>query len=199
MEGVAERFQKGRGGIGQSRPASGASACWSLIRKYAISTPSVLILDASALITLAGADGLDLLAFSPRKACTVREVHREAVELGGEKGRPDAGPIGRVFDSGVLAIRAPIQREKIPGISQTDSLLIHLAKEISGAALLTNDRNLFRKAEQRGLEAMLSAQFVQRLYEAATITLTRRDTLLQAFVDHGRYSPEFMQAFLLGR
>lgn len=168
-----------------------------LTQKYANSTLGVwLVVDASSLITLAGADALGLLSLSPLKACTVAEVYRETVEVGLARGYRDAPAISRAFEQGLLTIRDPRRAEKLTGISRTDSLLLHLAEE-TGAEILVNDQALLRKAEERGLPARVTAEFVQRLYKAKKISGARRDALLKDFVANGRYSEDFLLAFLL--
>jgi hypothetical protein len=87
----------------------------------------------------------------------------------------------------------------LAGISLTDSLVLRLGEEVRAAAVLINDQALLRKAEERGLPAQVTAQFVHSLYVARKISRARRDKLLNDFVAHGRYSEQFLQAFLLGR
>jgi len=158
-----------------------------------------MVLDSSALITLAGADALALLALSPHKAVTVSEVYRETVEIGSVKAYPDAAAIGRLFEQGVVRVRDPRRKEKLTGISPTDSLVLRLAEEVAAAVLLVNDQALLRKAEQRGLAAQFTAEFVQELYDAGRLSRRRRARLFQEFVANGRYSEEFMGTFLLRR
>ena len=157
-----------------------------------------LVLDSSALITLAGADALGLLRLSPHKACTVGEVYREAVEWGREKGRPDALLIGRLFERGIVTIQDPRRRERLPGISQTDSLVIHLAEEARAALCLMNDQELRDRAVRRGLPARYTAEFVNELYVTGNISQTRRDALLQAFLANRRYTEHFLQSLFSG-
>ena len=156
-------------------------------------------MDSSALVTLASAEALGLLALSPHKALTVPEVYRETVEIGIAQGYPDAVAIGRLFEQGVVTIQDSRRKEKLAGISRTDSLVLLLAQEVSAAAVLVNDQALLRKAEQRGLAAQFSAEFVQELYQTGRISRRRRDRLFQDFVANGRYSEEFMEALFLRR
>lgn len=158
-----------------------------------------VVLDSSALITLAGAEALGLLTLSPHKAVTVSEVYRETVEMGSVKAYPDAAAIGRLFEQGVVRVQEPRRKEKLTGISPTDSLVLLLAEEISAAALLVNDQTLLRKAEQRGLAAQFTAEFVQELCHAGRISRHRRDRLFQEFVANERYSGELIEAFFLRR
>ena len=159
----------------------------------------LLVLDSSALITLAGAGALRLLTLSPHKACTVTEVYRETVEAGWGKARAEAVEIARCFDRKMVTIQDPLGSEKLAGISRTDSQVLLLAEETGAADLLTNDRTLLAKAEQRGLPACVTAEFVMELHENGKISRKRRDRLLGDFLDRGRYSEEFLRALLLGR
>mgnify|MGYP001569590475 CR=1 FL=1 len=158
-----------------------------------------MILDSSALITLAGAEALGLLGLSRHRAITVSEVYRETVEIGSLKAYPDAAAIGMLFEQGVVTIRDPRRKGKIIGISRTDSLVLRLTEEVPAAVLLVNDQALLRKAQQRGLSAQYTAEFVQELYRAGRITERRRDSLFRDFVANGRYSEGFMEALLLRR
>jgi hypothetical protein len=153
-----------------------------------------LVLDSSALITLAGADGLPLLALAPHKAITVSEVYRETVEIGSVRAYPDAAAIGGLFEQGIVSVQDPRRKEKMTGISPTDSLVLLLAEEVSAAVLLVNDQALLRRAEQRGLAAQFTAEFVQELHRAGRISRRRRDRLFRDFVANRRYSEDFMEA-----
>jgi len=157
-----------------------------------------LVADASALVTLAGADALGLLRLSPHQVCTVPEVREETVEAGLARGFSDAHAIARFFAAGRLEVIAPRRREKMDGISFADSLLLSLAEQISADDLLVNDRRVLRKAEQRGLPARLTAEFVQDLYQQRRISRARRDRLFGSFVDRQRYTDDFIRALLLG-
>jgi predicted nucleic acid-binding protein len=158
-----------------------------------------MIVDSSALITLAGADALPLLTLSPHKAVTVSEVYRETVETGSAMAYPDAAAIGSLFQQGIVTVQDPRRKQKLAGISRTDSLVLLLAEEVAAAVLLVNDQALLRKAEQRGLVAQFTAELVQELYRAGRVSRRRRDDLFRDFVANRRYSEEFMQAFSAGR
>ena len=158
-----------------------------------------LVLDSSSLITLGRGAALDLLAPSPHQALTVAEVYRETVEVGLAKGRPDSAECNSAFERGLITLQEPRRAEKLAGISLADSLVLHLAEEVRAGQLLTNDKTLFRKAEERGLPVADTAAFVQDLHVSGRIPRERRDSLLKDFVARGRYTAEFMQAFLLGR
>ena len=158
-----------------------------------------MVVDSSVLITLAGADALSLFALSPHRAITVSEVHRETVEIGLAQAYPDATAIGKLFEQGILTVQDPRRKEKLTGISPTDSLVLLLAEEVSAAVLLVNDQALLRKAEQRRVAAQFTAEFVQELYQAGQISRRRRDSLFRNFVTNGRYSEEFMETFFLRR
>jgi len=157
-----------------------------------------LVADASALVTLAAADALELLRLSPHGACTVPEVYQETVEAGVARGFPDAHAIARLFESRSLTTISPRRRVKVEGISLTDSLVLSLAEQLRADDLLVNDRKVLRKAEQRGLPARLTLEFVQDLYEQGKITRPNRDRLFQSFIDRNRYTEDFIRAFLLG-
>lgn len=157
------------------------------------------VVDTSALITLAGADALGLLRLPPHQPCAPPEVFQEAAEAGLAQAFPDALKIRELFDRGHASIRAPRRRQKIEGVSVTDSLVILLAEELGAADLLANDRGVLRKAEQRGLPASLSVEFVQDLFEQGNISRKRRDALFACFLARGRHTEEFVRVFLLGR
>jgi len=154
-----------------------------------------LVLDSSALITLAAGGALSLLRQWPGDVCTVTEVFQETVEVGGARAFPDASAIARCFQGKTVSVRDPRRRDKLSGLSETDSLIVRLAVELSGR-LLANDQTLRRKAEQRGVSAAFTVEFVQDLYEKAKLSRRRRDQLFTDFVAGGRYSREFMDAFL---
>ncbi len=156
------------------------------------------MIDSSALITLAVADGLDLLARSSHPVRTVSEVYRETVEEGSAKGRPDAAEIGRAFEKGIVTVENPRRRERLAGLSRTDSLVLHLAQEIRARECLINDQDLLVKMKRRGLAARYTLEFVEALYRAARISLARRDHLLREFLAYGRYTESFAQSLLLG-
>lgn len=158
-----------------------------------------LVLDSSALITLAGANALPLLRLSPHRALTVSGVYSETVEAGLARAHPDAVAIREAFEIQIVAIQNPRSTETLAGISRTDSQVLLLAEEVAAAALLVNDKPLWRKAEQRGLPARFTAEFVEDLYQAGKISRKRRDGLLDGFVSRLRYSEEFIRALLLAR
>jgi rRNA-processing protein FCF1 len=159
----------------------------------------IIVVDSSALITLACAGALDLLALSEHTVRTVKEVYRETVEAGLVRGLPDAKAIQRVFDGGLVTIGEPRRTQRLAGISHTDSLVLRLAQEVSARYVLTNDQPLFRKAQRLSLPACFTAQFVCLPHVAGATTAARRDRLLDAFVAAGRYSEEFMRVFREGR
>ena len=107
--------------------------------------------------------------------------------------------IASVFEQGMVTIQDTRRREKLAGISLTDSSVLRLAQEVSAAALLANDQVLLRRAEQVGLAAQFSAEFVLELCHAGRISRRRLDGLLRDFVANGRYSEEFMEALILRR
>lgn len=182
------------GGAGLRVGAAGAKVCY-----WYTGCVGHIVLDSSALVTLAGADALALLALSAHTSLTVSDVYRETVEQGLAKGYPDAVAIAGLFEQGIVTIQDPRRKEKLAGISRTDSLVLLLAQEVSAAALLVNDQVLLRKAEQRGLAAQFSAEFVQELYQSGRISRRRRDRVLRDFVANERYTEEFVEALLLGR
>jgi len=156
------------------------------------------VLDSSSLITLARADALDLLVLAPHAAITVSAVYRETVETAALKAHAEAREIARCFDEKQIVIRDPRRRTPVPGVSRVDSTVIRLAEELGAADLLTNDRALLRKAEQRGLRASFTAEFVLRLCAADRIARQRQDELFRAFIAHRRYSAQFLEALTLG-
>lgn len=158
-----------------------------------------IVVDSSALITLAGADALSLLTLSPHKAVTVSEVYRETVEIGSAMAYPDAAAIGSLFEQGMVTVQDPRRKQKLAGISRTDSLVLLLAEEVAATVLLVNDQALLRKAEQRGLAAQFTAEWVQELHQAGRVSRRQRDGLFQDFVAHGRYSEGFIEAISAGR
>ena len=92
--------------------------------------------------------------------------------------------IASVFEQGMVTIQDTRRREKLAGISLTDS---------------SNHQVLLRRAEQVGLAAQFSAEFVLELCHAGRISRRRLDGLLRDFVANGRYSEEFMEALILRR
>jgi hypothetical protein len=121
------------------------------------------------------------------------------VEVGLAKAYPDAVAIAGLFEHGTVTIQDPRRSQKLAGISRTDSLVLLLAQEVAATALLVNDQALLRKAEQRGLPAQFSAEFVQELYRMGRISRRRRDRLLRDFVANERYTEEFVEALLRRR
>jgi predicted nucleic acid-binding protein len=156
-----------------------------------------MAVDSSSLITLAGADAISLLTMSRIRAFTVKEVFRETVEIGLMTARPDAVVIAEAFESGAISVLEPRNKEKLPGISMTDSLVLLLAEDLAGRKLLVNDHALLRKAEARGIAARFTAEFVLDLQRSGEMTRTRRDRLFELFVANGRYTSEFIEALLL--
>jgi len=155
----------------------------------------VLVLDSSALITLAGADALGLLSLSRLSPYTVTEVYRETVESA--LGRPGTDAIDRCFKERLISIQDPRREQKLTGISQTDSLVLLLAAEVVADDFLSNDRTLVRKAGQQGLAAHFTAEFVHHLWEADRISRERRDGLIENFVVRRRYSRRFVDLLFL--
>ncbi len=156
-----------------------------------------LVVDSSALITLAGADGLSLFGYWQGAIWTIPEVYSETVEAGSAKGCPDAAVIQRCFVENVIRIREPRRRDKLPGLSSADSRVIFLAQEIGAAYLLVNDHALLRRAEQHSIPTRFTAEFVKELHEKHAITRRRMDRLFEAFLLRQRYSEEFLNALLM--
>ena len=151
----------------------------------------ILVVDASTLITLARADEIRLLEYSPHQILTVPEVYRETVD----DGRPPTSQrIEDMFHRGAVATRGIQEHRKISGISETDSRLVHLAEELEAAELLSDDQKLLRRAQHRGLHAHITAVFVQQLYRAGTISEQRRDRLFASFLENQRYVPAVLEA-----
>ncbi len=157
---------------------------------------AVWVIDSSALITLAVADGLALLTLSSNQIRTVPEVYRETVEGGLAQGRPDAAEIGRAFEKGIVTVQNPRRREKLPGLSQTDSLVVHLAQEMRAQECLINDQDLLVKMRRRGLVARYTLEFVEALHTTGRISRAKRDRLLREFLAQGRYTEPFLQSLL---
>lgn len=80
-----------------------------------------------------------------------------------------------------------------------DWLVLQLAQETPGAEILANDHPLLRKAEQRGLPAFYTAEFVWELGRMGRLRPVRREPRLRDFVTDGRYTEDFMNAFLMQR
>jgi predicted nucleic acid-binding protein len=156
-----------------------------------------LVVDSSALITLAGADALPLLTLWPGKVLTIPEVYYETVEIGLMKGYPDAAAIERCFSDRAVSTREPACRERLTGIGLVDSLVIRLAEELGAANLLVNDHALLRRAEEHGIEARFTAEFVCELRDERRISIDRMVRLFQAFLERRRYSEEFLNALLM--
>ncbi len=156
-----------------------------------------LVLDSSALVTLAQADALPLLRLSAHEAVTVPEVYRETVEAGLARGHPDALAIREAFERGLIRVRGAGPSGATAEGRHADPLVLALAERMGAAALLVNDRSLFRRAFTLGLPAQLTIEFVQDLLRGGKITRPFRDSLLQKFIARGRYTSEFIEAFHL--
>lgn len=155
-----------------------------------------LVLDSSALVTLAVAEALPLIRLSPHRAITVKEVYRETVEAGLAHGYPDALAIAEAFDQGIVAVQDPVSGAGAAG-RRADALVLLLAEQVQAAGLLINDKSLFRKAVARGLPAQLTAEFVYDLFQGGKLTRQRRDSLFEEFAGRGRYTRQLLEAFLL--
>ena len=151
----------------------------------------ILVVDASTLITLAKADEIRLLAYSPHKILTVPEVYRETVDDGRP---PTMERIEDLFHRGAVTTRSILEHRKISGISETDSRLVHLARELEAAELLSDDQKLLRRALQCGLNAHITAVFVQRLYRTGKLSEQNRDQLFASFLENQRYVPAVLEA-----
>jgi hypothetical protein len=159
----------------------------------------VLVVDSSSLVTLARCGAVGLLELWPNPVVTVQEVYRETVEVGSSKGYADAAAIREAFGLGRIAIRPVAGDERTGGMGAVDWLVLQLAQETPGSEILANDHPLLRKAEQRGLPAFYTAEFVWELGRMGRLRPVRRDALLRDFVAEGRYTEDFMNAFLMQR
>lgn len=157
------------------------------------------MVDSSSLVTLARCGAIELVELWPDPVVTVQEVYRETVEVGSRQGYPDAAAIRETFARGRIGIRPVAGGERIGGMGAADWLLLQLAQETPGAEILANDHPLLRKAEQRGLPAFYTAEFVWELGRRGRLRPVRRDALLRDFVADGRYTEDFMNAFLMQR
>lgn len=126
------------------------------------------------------------------------EVFRETVEVGLARGLPNAEPIRQLFERGKIGLRDPRRKEKLPGISQADSLVLHLARELPAEESLVNDQALLAKMKGRGLVVHYTAEFAQALYAEDRISLQRRDDLFREFLLRGRYTEMLLQHIALG-
>ena len=140
-----------------------------------------------------------LLGLWPEPVFTVSDVYRETVETGLARGYPDVPAIQEAFDRRVLTIRKPRRSELLSGVGPTDSLVLLLAGEIPSAELLANDHPLIRKAQQREVPVLYTAEFVWQLHCIGRIAGDRCSALLREFVANERYTQDFMNAFVTQR
>jgi len=88
-----------------------------------------VVIDSSALISLAKIDAIDLLIRINAKFLCPEEVYEETVEMGIRKGYPDAIIIKRIFDKKLIET-VTVKTPKIyKGISKNDSKVIQLTKQ----------------------------------------------------------------------
>ncbi|MBM4389446.1 MAG: hypothetical protein FJ088_17050 [Deltaproteobacteria bacterium] len=156
-----------------------------------------IVIDSSALITLARADALFLLPLGSREIWTIPEVYQETVEAGLAKGYPDAIVIQKCFQDEMVCSRPPRNREKLSGVSSTDSRVIFLAEELSAVFLLVNDHALLRRAEEYGVPAQFTAEYVKQLCEHGALSRRRMESLFRVFLECRRYSEEFLNALMM--
>lgn len=154
-------------------------------------------MDSSALITLARANALSLLRLWSGEIWTIHEVYRETVDAGLVKGYSDAIAIQKCFRDEVIRLRQPRRRERLSGISLTDALVILLAEELHAAYLLVNDHALLRRAEEHGVPARFTAEYIKQLHEERAVSGRRMARLFRVFLESRRYSEEFLNALLL--
>ena len=79
---------------------------------------------------MAGADALELLNLHQGALLTVGGVYQEAVEVAGSLGRRDVEPIACFFQEGRIRIQDPRQPDLFPSVSETDSQLLSLTREV---------------------------------------------------------------------
>ncbi|NWG12892.1 MAG: hypothetical protein HXY20_05075 [Acidobacteria bacterium] len=140
---------------------------------------------------------MSLLQLSSGQVWTIPEVYRETVGAGLAKCYSDSAAIQEYFQNEVILLRQPRRRERLSGISLTDALVIMLAGELRTAWLLVNDHALLRRAEEQGVPARFTAEYVKQLYEKRAISRRRLESLFHAFLESRRYSEEFLNALLL--
>ena len=155
-----------------------------------------IVLDSSAIITFARVAELDLLQLWSGSIWTIPEVYQETVDAGLVKGYPDAISIQKSFRDGIIQIKNPRKRERLAGVSLTDSLVIMLAAELHAAFLLVNDHALLRRAEGYGVSAQFSAEFIRQLCEEGKISNRRMMRIYRALHEAGRYTEEFLNALV---
>ncbi len=155
-----------------------------------------LVVDSSALITLAGADALSLFGYWQGAIWTIPEVYSETVDAGIAKGYPDAGAIQQCFVENVIRIKEPRNSERLTGLSLADSRVVLLAGEMNASCLLVNDHALLKRSEHHGIPARFTAEFVKELHEKQAISRRRMIRLFEAFLQRQRYSEEFLNALL---
>ena len=156
-----------------------------------------IIIDSSALITLARADALFVLQLWSGEVWTVPEVYQETVDAGLLKGYADATVIRKCFREEIIRLRSPRNRARLSGVSLTDSLVILLAEELSAAFLLVNDHALLKRAEEHGVPARFTAEHVKQLYTENAISRRRMTHLFRVFLECRRYSEDFLNALLM--
>jgi hypothetical protein len=156
-----------------------------------------IVIDSSALITLARADALFVLPLGSGEIWTIPEVYQETVDAGLGKGYPDAILIQKCFRDEIVRLRSPRNRGRLSGVSHTDSLVIFLAEELSAAFLLVNDHALLKRAEEHDVPAQFTAEYVKQLYKQGAVSRRRMEHLFRVFQECRRYSEDFLHALLM--
>jgi len=145
----------------------------------------MVVLDSSALIHLAQADGLWLIGEVYEETRTTEGVFRETVEEGGGR-KPGASEISGVLEG------CPVHKEddsaadiaKTEGVSETDAALILLALE-KDEILLTNDKALVGVARAKGVEPDWVTTFLLRAAKQEVMSSEEAKEILYELVNSG--------------
>ena len=121
------------------------------------------IIDSSTLISLAKIDALWVFNEMECEMICPDEVYRECVVMGSLNGRVDAVQIKRLFDEKTVSAKTVEVKERIPGLSTVDCMVLALAVQEKPGIVFANDTKLARRIELAGFDARGSPDILLRM------------------------------------
>lgn len=150
------------------------------------------VLDATPLIYLAKVDRLDVLDALERRCIVPRRVSGEVVEVGKDRGYPDARRVERSIDTGSLAVDeaepdALFERlTENPNLSAADAAVLALAHQVDGTAVV--DEQYGRTvASAEGIPTRGTAYLLLRAVKLGGIPADDARDVVDDLVDAGWY------------
>jgi predicted nucleic acid-binding protein len=154
------------------------------------------VIDSSTLISLAKIDALGVLQEMDCEIICPEEVYQECVVVGALNGRVDAVQIKRLFDEKTVSTKTVEVKERIPGLSPVDCMVLALAIQEKPVIVFANDTKLARRIELAGFDARGSPDILLRMKRTGVLDDKRYASLIKLLGTKMRLSASNVEKYL---